>query len=1293
MMTLILAILALCVSSRTLFSNTYGEGDLHVLAEQVDTGIQFTVTRDITNTAGWFAVGFPSELLSMVGTRAVICTDNGIKVYDILAKTSMDPNQRVHDFIQTGTDTCIQEDNEARMVFTIDNRKLHGESLAWAMNVDGVWDPEATTNCYHGSHKKIETLMVVPEYFYVNLWDAGEVTTGDSLWVKLAGALDDTFVELSNGQVLSLNAQETQTVLIPGAGSFGFWVKSSKPIGVFLSVNFNGWQTILEFSDLTSAGRDFMFYTTKNDKFVPRVMVYALEDTKITVQMQSKNGFTTTLVSDVAVGAGMAWSVETPETRRNIIRVLSTGTVLTAFEVGNQEFQLGSPVGSSALYGAHGGRTVAMTWDDTAVHMSCSDDETSKDSTGNFQNEFGQWQAWDSPACRFDVTSGDGNFSVVTWSDGSGGNSVQFADETKFGVVGVVPVDVNFIKLVSNGPSSCVISEPTVDQLEVVELECNQEQNICTGNFTHGIGIQGTAVKEGTTISCDNPVLAITDTNFRNEELLVQMMMYEDPCAACSDEWDPVCIGNQEFANECQAKCRLMTAFVAGECQPSLAPTTSQPSETPSFFPTTTRPTEVPVAFLNTDNTVLLLKNMLAETQRQLMLSAVLREHEVSSSGSSGMTRIRSNAGGTEPYGAEGGIVNNQMLGMHNHPNFHRKMGLGEFGAVLNGVRFDTRHNDYKLHKPSLDAIHTLDATDDIEWPEVPQDVLDKPTVAEQVAEMQEYFRAFKNQDITHRDYRDFFKPVLCVVEGAWVKDTGDLEDFFSSDRHEIDADTWEQQWSYQIFRQNSGKKHILENTPFLPTKITEIKTDSLNGITYPVYANFEYRIVCQNLADDVPTERFIPDMDENMMRKVTRPASGLTETDLALKKSMKFKLNALSQKNWDKAKSKGKTPGVPEYFRRSYLDTLMEQIPGKDGPGGNLIDTSFDVTATKFESTDDNPEDLNTAFYSRWFKYTGTDAMGRNQQQRGWNDLNMFAAMTSHQDVAGYTACDRDDSEKCSYQRWTYAIPLEIVYMTPLGKWNPYNLPEATKKQFTEGPGDGTLSSPYTMYSDIDFFMKTPADFYTADAARDPADTGANVYVQTSDMADPQLVSPSGTMILTDEIGGDVGRVRLRWPIFPVHERSTLAFREAAAGVQKTKELEQEVSELKDLVSQLVGLVGGLGADTSGLAQGSNTEEMIGKWTESTYPSVTLISGPGFGGHVHDIWCDWQCFVSLMDGDDVTVISQLWDTHEHEFTFRLGDLGKIDFVSCPTCGPDDPHDRIDLPNDNLEVFLVPSRL
>merc|ERR1719326_213166 len=770
-------------------------------------------------------------------------------------------------------------------------------------------------------------------------------------------------------------------------------------------------------------------------------------------------------------------------------------------------------------------------------------------------------------------------------------------------------------------------------------------------------------------------------------------MMYEDPCDACTNPGTPVCFGNQEFPTECHAKCKLVTGYVVGECAPSMAPTTSNPTTVPSFFPTTSDPSEAPVAFLNTDNTVVLLKNMLADTQRQLMLSSVLRQHDVSSSGSSGMTRIRSNGGATEPYNAQGGLVNNAMLGMHNHPNYHRKMGLGEFGAVLNGVKFDTRHNDYMIRQPSLEAITEYDATEYIEWPDVPPSVSEKQTVEEQIAEMQEYFRAFKNQDTNHRDYQDYFKPVLCVLEGAWVKDEGVLEDFFQSERHEVDADTWEQQWSYQIFRQNSGKKHILENTPFLPTKIAEIKTDSLNGITYPVYANFEYRIVCNELNDDVPTERFIPDLDENMLRKVTRPNSGVTEDDLVLKKSMKFKLNNLQQKSWDKAKSRGRTPTPPNDFRRGYLDTLMEQVPGKDGPAGNLFDDSFDVLATKFTSEDGAPETLNTAFYSRWFKYTGTDAMGRNQQQRGWNDLNIFAAMTSHHKVAGFNACDRDVHDHCWYQRWSYAVPLEIVYLTPLSKWNPYELESTTKGAMSQSPNDGSLDSPYTQFSEKEFFHTTPSEFYDATAARDPADTGANVYVQTENMAEPRLVSPTGTMILTDEIGGDVGRVRLRWPIFPVHERSSLAFREAAASVQKTVELEEEVDDLKLLVSQLVNIVSEMGGDTSGLAtDDTSSQVMIGKWTEDTYPSVALVSGPGEGGHVHDIWCDWNCFVDLMDGEDVSIISEVWDDHEHEFTFRLGEMGTIDFVSCPSCA-DDPHDRIDLPVDNLEVFIVPSRM
>ncbi|KAK3786864.1 hypothetical protein RRG08_030911 [Elysia crispata] len=61
----------------------------------------------------------------------------------------------------------------------------------------------------------------------------------------------------------------------------------------------------------------------------------------------------------------------------------------------------------------------------------------------------------------------------------------------------------------------------------------------------------------------------------------------------------------------------------------------------------------------------------------------------------------------------------------------------------------------------------------------------------DQIQDMREYFRAFKDQNTKHHDYRPFFKPVLCYLEGAWTLSTKNLDEPFQSDRHFIDAESW----------------------------------------------------------------------------------------------------------------------------------------------------------------------------------------------------------------------------------------------------------------------------------------------------------------------------------------------------------------------------------------------------------------------------------------------------------------------------------------------------------------------
>lgn len=128
---------------------------------------------------------------------------------------------------------------------------------------------------------------------------------------------------------------------------------------------------------------------------------------------------------------------------------------------------------------------------------------------------------------------------------------------------------------------------------------------------------------------------------------------------------------------------------------------------------------------------------------------------------------------------------------IHDHSNNIRTVGMGEFIGVLNGVEFRTRHNDFRLNQPS-NSSGEFHKTEPIKFPDVPKEVLEKATVSEQIIEMREWFKAWKNSDHSKRDYRKYFQPVLCYLEGAWTSKQGDkIDEPFESDRHSIDASSW----------------------------------------------------------------------------------------------------------------------------------------------------------------------------------------------------------------------------------------------------------------------------------------------------------------------------------------------------------------------------------------------------------------------------------------------------------------------------------------------------------------------
>ncbi len=67
-----------------------------------------------------------------------------------------------------------------------------------------------------------------------------------------------------------------------------------------------------------------------------------------------------------------------------------------------------------------------------------------------------------------------------------------------------------------------------------------------------------------------------------------------------------------------------------------------------------------------------------------------------------------------------------QVASIHDHSNNVRTVGMGEVIAVLNGVEFRTRHNDYRLNMPHRTS-RKYNAFEPIPFPEVPPEVTRRP--------------------------------------------------------------------------------------------------------------------------------------------------------------------------------------------------------------------------------------------------------------------------------------------------------------------------------------------------------------------------------------------------------------------------------------------------------------------------------------------------------------------------------------------------------------------------------------
>lgn len=175
----------------------------------------------------------------------------------------------------------------------------------------------------------------------------------------------------------------------------------------------------------------------------------------------------------------------------------------------------------------------------------------------------------------------------------------------------------------------------------------------------------------------------------------------------------------------------------------------------------------------------------------------------------------------------------------------------------------------------------------------------------------------------TTRSYTDHFKAVLCVMEGAWIKQSLEFEESFESDRHFVDAKDWRELYDKNRFLYQSGRKSTQENLPFLPLSVRGLEGVGANE-TAPAFANWEYRIICTPLQKYLPLYNFRVASDLAVQLGVSNTMTTLKE--LSNSRRARFELNAKNQTKW----VEGRTS-------HALIDDLMEQVPGKDGFGAVL--------------------------------------------------------------------------------------------------------------------------------------------------------------------------------------------------------------------------------------------------------------------------------------------------------------------------------------------------------------------
>jgi len=257
---------------------------------------------------------------------------------------------------------------------------------------------------------------------------------------------------------------------------------------------------------------------------------------------------------------------------------------------------------------------------------------------------------------------------------------------------------------------------------------------------------------------------------------------------------------------------------------------------------------------------------------------------------------------------------------------------------------------------------------------------------------------------------------------------------------------------------------------------------------------------------------------------------------------------------------------GRSQWFQWNQLDDWMQEVPGKDNYGAKIEDDAFGLPKMTLDLT----KKINVANYHRRWKVADKDAMGDTVGHRGFADRALFVAENTQPRVAPATLkfCTRQTGHKVCQdlvKRVSYAIPLEIVFLTPLQSWNPYNIEykgswrdPSSKAVTADGRTGGTTAEKAYNGTMQKAYYLTPVEFFKGkEVGHDPADTTKAATGVLDRHGNVRLMKSSGIRINLPEIEG-VGTIRTRYPIMPLWIEGSAAWK--------------EVEALRDLVMDLDG-------------------------------------------------------------------------------------------------------------------------